>query len=172
MCIRDRVNYLTPASRSTSGNHVCHGRRFSRTGARFAFSPCDCSGAAVTVDLALGQAPTEGDDVILGTDGDDVINGLDGNDTICGEGGNDTINAGNGADNVFGGAGDDTINAGQGRDTVYGQGGDDIIVGGRGKDNLNGGGGDDDIRGNNGTCLLYTSPSPRDRQKSRMPSSA
>ena len=25
---------------------------------------------------------------------------------------------------------------------------------------------------NTGTCLLYTSPSPRDRQKSRMPSSA
>ena len=24
----------------------------------------------------------------------------------------------------------------------------------------------------NGACLLYTSPSPRDRQKSRMPSSA
>ena len=33
-----------------------------------------------------------------------------------------------------------------------------------------------DIKGNNDilsiTCLLYTSPSPRDRQKSRMPSSA
>ena len=26
--------------------------------------------------------------------------------------------------------------------------------------------------GENGDCLLYTSPSPRDRQKSRMPSSA
>ena len=26
--------------------------------------------------------------------------------------------------------------------------------------------------GHAGTCLLYTSPSPRDRQKSRMPSSA
>ena len=26
--------------------------------------------------------------------------------------------------------------------------------------------------GQSGTCLLYTSPSPRDRQKSRMPSSA
>ena len=26
--------------------------------------------------------------------------------------------------------------------------------------------------GEAGTCLLYTSPSPRDRQKSRMPSSA
>ena len=25
---------------------------------------------------------------------------------------------------------------------------------------------------NNNSCLLYTSPSPRDRQKSRMPSSA
>ena len=27
-------------------------------------------------------------------------------------------------------------------------------------------------RGNNRTCLLYTSPSPRDLRKSRMPSSA
>ena len=34
---------------------------------------------------------------------------------------------------------------------------------------------DDDLRfccRREGTCLLYTSPSPRDRQKSRMPSSA
>ena len=29
-----------------------------------------------------------------------------------------------------------------------------------------------DVHGVTGTCLLYTSPSPRDRQKSRMPSSA
>ena len=28
------------------------------------------------------------------------------------------------------------------------------------------------IVGESGSCLLYTSPSPRDRQKSRMPSSA
>ena len=28
------------------------------------------------------------------------------------------------------------------------------------------------LEGPNGICLLYTSPSPRDRQKSRMPSSA
>ena len=27
-------------------------------------------------------------------------------------------------------------------------------------------------QGRNGTCLLYTSPSPRDRTRSRMPSSA
>ena len=30
----------------------------------------------------------------------------------------------------------------------------------------------DDLREQRETCLLYTSPSPRDRQKSRMPSSA
>ena len=30
----------------------------------------------------------------------------------------------------------------------------------------------DGMKGNIGGCLLYTSPSPRDRQKSRMPSSA
>ena len=57
-------------------------------GAQDAVAQNDCSGAAVTVDLALGELPTEGDDVIQGTDGDDVINGLGGNDIICGEGGN------------------------------------------------------------------------------------
>ena len=82
-------------------------------------APADCEGEAVTVSLALGEAPTEDADVILGTNGDDVINGLGGNDVICGEGGNDIINAGNGADTVLSGAGADVINAGQGRDTVY-----------------------------------------------------
>ena len=82
-----------------------------------------CNGLAVTVDLNLGQIPTAGDDVILGTPTADIINALDGNDTICGEGG------------------------------------DDIISGGSGDDWIDG-------------CLLYTSPSPRDRTRSRMPSSA
>ena len=31
---------------------------------------------------------------------------------------------------------------------------------------------DDDVTASADSCLLYTSPSPRDRQKSRMPSSA
>ena len=31
---------------------------------------------------------------------------------------------------------------------------------------------DETILGQTGTCLLYTSPSPRDRTRSRMPSSA
>ena len=153
-----------------------------------------CEGAVVTVDLAAGERPTSGNDVILGTAGPDVINAGDGADIICALGGDDIINAGNGADTVFAGFGDDTIQAGQGRDAVFGGAGDDFISGGKGKDVLNGGFGRDDLRGNEGTdtlvggpdddelrggqkadiifgddgndtliCLLYTSPSPRDR---------
>lgn len=113
-----------------------------------------CAGENVTVHLALGDMPTEGADVILGTEGDDVINGLGGNDIICGLGGDDIINAGRGADTVHGGEGDDTINAGQGRDTVFGDNGDDFVSGGRGKDTIRGGDGNDDLRGNNGTDTI------------------
>ena len=113
-----------------------------------------CEGRTATVNISLGEAPTEGDDVILGTEGDDVINALGGNDIICGLGGDDTINAGNGADMIYGGDGDDTINAGQGRDAVFGEDGDDFISGGKGKDAIRGGDGNDDLRGNNGTDTL------------------
>ncbi len=113
-----------------------------------------CGGEEVTVSLALGQVPTEGDDVILGTDGADVINGLGGNDIICGERGADIIRGGPGNDRVFGGAGADTISLGRGNDTAYGQGGDDVIRGNRGNDTLIGLGGNDVLRGNNGTDSL------------------
>ena len=116
--------------------------------------PVLCNGEEVTVNLALGDVPTDGDDVILGTEGPDVINAGDGNDTICGEGGADTINAGVGRDTVFGGSGADVINAGGGRDTVYAQGGDDFVSGGRGQDMLIGGRGDDDLRGNEGADTI------------------
>ena len=113
-----------------------------------------CNSQPVTVNLALGDVPTDGDDVILGTEGPDVINALDGNDTICGEGGADTINAGDGRDTVFGGSGADVINAGGGRDMVFAQGGDDFVSGGRGQDMLLGGRGDDDLRGNEGSDTI------------------
>ena len=45
---------------------------------------------------------------------------------------------------------------------INGDGFDDLIIGANGAD----------ANGNSRACLLYTSPSPRDRQKSRMPSSA
>ena len=114
-----------------------------------------CGGEDITVNLALGEMPTDGDDVILGTDGDDVIAGLGGNDVICGEGGNDTINAGAGDDIVFGGGGDDTVRAGRGNDTVYGNGGVDTLSGDRGNDTILGNGGDDILRGGNGSDTLY-----------------
>ncbi|MDH4171878.1 MAG: S8 family serine peptidase, partial [Acidimicrobiia bacterium] len=46
-----------------------------------------CNGLAVTVDLNVGQVPTAGADVILGTPGADVIVALGGDDTICAQGG-------------------------------------------------------------------------------------
>ena len=109
-----------------------------------------CNGLRVTVNLADGDRPTNGPDVILGTDGDDVIGAGGGNDTICAGAGNDTINAGDGADTVFGGGGDDIINGGQGQDVIDGNGGDDVISGGKGKDVINGGSNNDDLRGNDG----------------------
>ena len=117
-----------------------------------------CNGLIATVDLAAGDSPTDGADVIVGTDGPDIINAGAGNDTICAGGGDDIINAGNGADTVFAGDGDDTIQAGQGRDTVDAGDGDDFVSGGRGKDALNGRAGNDDLRGNEGTDTINGGP--------------
>src|SRR5690606_15039016 len=63
-----------------------------------------CRGRQVTVSLALGEQPTAGDDVILGTPAADGINALGGNDTVCGGGGNDNIDGGAGNDVLDGGA--------------------------------------------------------------------
>ena len=122
-----------------------------------------CNGERVTVNLADGDVPTEGDDVILGTTGDDEIMALGGNDLICSLSGDDTIYGGTGADNINAGGGDDTvlgeggndrIFAGRGVDMVMGGGGNDRIAGGDGNDTLYGGFGDDQIRGNLGRDTL------------------
>lgn len=84
-----------------------------------------CRGQQVTVSTALGQVPTEGDDVILGSPGADTINALGGNDVVCGGGGNDNVN---------GGGGNDILDGGAGRDNLLGVAGDDTIVGGAGVD--------------------------------------
>ena len=67
---------------------------------------------------------------------------------------------------------------------IIGNSGDNSLTGGMGNDTLSGGIGTDtavyasswlnyDVVGNkSNACLLYTSPSPRDRTRSRMPSSA
>ena len=105
-----------------------------------------CNDHEVTVDLANGERPTNGDDVIRGTAGDDIIDGLGGNDIICALGGNDTINAGDGFDMVFAGAGNDDILGGVGND---------LLIGGLGADTIEGGNGNDRIRGGDGVDTLY-----------------
>ncbi len=113
-----------------------------------------CGNQPVTVDLALGEMPTDGDDVIFGTDAADDINGLGGNDVICGEGGDDRIRGGTGKDILFGGSGNDDIGGGRGNDEIFGQDGNDLIAGGRGNDTITGNGGADDISGDNGADVL------------------
>lgn len=122
-----------------------------------------CNNLVVTVDMANGEVPTAGADVIRGTSGNDTINGLGGNDTICSLAGDDTINAGDGFDKVFAGGGNDTINGGAGNDlliggagidTINGGNGNDRIQGGDGADMLNGDGGPDRINGGNGNDII------------------
>jgi hypothetical protein len=100
--------------------------------------PPTCQGAPVTVDLARGQEPTGGRDVIWGTAGDDVINGLGGNDVVCGRAGDDVIRGGRGDDRIFGARGGDLLVGGFGRDS---------FVGGYGFDSCRGGAGSDTARG-------------------------
>ena len=135
-----------------------------------------CNGRLVTVDLSLGQIPTAGSDVILGTPGNDDIFALGGNDTICGMGGDDVINAGGGNDWIDGGNGNDNIQGSAGIDTIFGGLGNDVILGGvdndeiegeegddalfgqGGDDVLDGGPGVDDIKGGSGNDTIYTGP--------------
>lgn len=112
---------------------------------RVACSALMCNGLVVTVNLADGDVPTSGSDVIYGTSGPDIINALGGNDTIC---------SGSGADIINGGGGDDWISSDAGSDVVFGGGGNDAIFGGAGGDEIDGGGGDDEIFGGNGADIL------------------
>jgi hypothetical protein len=98
-----------------------------------------CAGLAVTVDLAQGQVPTAGDDVIMGTAGADIVNALDGDDVICTGSGDDTIIAGPGDDTVLAGVGNDVVSGNGGNDTIDGEAGDDTIFGGSGDDVITGG---------------------------------
>lgn len=86
-----------------------------------------CLGRAVTVNLGLGELPTGGDDVILGTPGADTINAAAGNDFVCGLAGNDKIDGGDGNDLVDAGAGNDSVRQVEGDDGAKGGSGTDTI---------------------------------------------
>ena len=138
-----------------------------------------------------------GDDIIDGGVGNDNLNGQAGDDTLIGGDGNDTLSGLAGADKFSGGDGNDVIsNFTLGEDFgLNGVGVATDLDGGAGVDTLtlfattdslnidlathnleriNSSSGDDVLDGRNvlNSCLLYTSPSPRDGLLSRMPSSA
>lgn len=128
---------------------------------RVAALPTDvlCQGFEVTVDMAAGQVPTEGDDVILGTDGPDLIVALGGNDMICAGGGDDIIYGQAGDDTIFGEAGTDKIRGGPGADSIHGGVGADDLAGGRDDDSVFGGEGDDlAVRGGTGNDMVDGGP--------------
>ena len=149
-------NNGTNAAVAIDGDDIILGLPNTDLGTAYLFdaSAGVCNGQTATVNLANGDLPTEGDDVIIGTNGPDVINAGDGNDVICSRGGDDVINAGDGADLIFAASGDDIVQAGQGRDEIHAGDGDDFVAGGKGKDVLTGGLGNDDLRGNQGTDTL------------------
>jgi Ca2+-binding RTX toxin-like protein len=84
--------------------------------------------------LPATGAPTEGDDVIVGTAGANSIDGGGGNDVICGGGGADTLKGGVGNDRLYGEGGGDTLEGNGGSDTFDGGLGADSISGGTGTD--------------------------------------
>ena len=115
-----------------------------------------CRGEAVTVDLAYGEAPTNGPDVIRGTEAADTVDALAGDDIVCALGGADVIYLGPGADVADGGRKTDQLNGGSGNDRLIasfgydvltGNGGADVLAGGPGRDHLLGGVGNDRLIG-------------------------
>ncbi len=114
-----------------------------------------CRGVEVTVDIANGDIPTAGDDVILGTELGETIDGGAGDDLICGGGGDDTLIGGGGSDELNGDDGDDVILGDDGVDVLRGGAGDDVLEGGAGNDTLRGETGADWLRGDPGDDLLY-----------------
>ncbi|HXH79298.1 right-handed parallel beta-helix repeat-containing protein [Nocardioides sp.] len=78
--------------------------------------PPSCQGRVATVQLTLGQRPTSGNDVIVGTPRADKVDGGRGKDVICGAGGRDRLSGGRGRDLLVGGGARDTCVGGAGRD--------------------------------------------------------
>ncbi len=109
-----------------------------------------CQNQPVTVDLARGQTPTNGPDVIRGTTGADIINALGGGDIICALGGDDIVSGNQGDDTMYGSSGDDEMRGNAGNDTLRGRAGDDLLYGQAGNDTLGGGPDTDTCRGGTG----------------------
>lgn len=99
------------------------------------------------VESLHSSAPTNQNDLIIGTDGNDFIDAGFGDDTIRAGAGNDTVLAGPGNDSVEGGSGDDVLS---------GDDGDDTLLGGDGNDELRGGSGHNIIDTGSGNNLVVS----------------
>jgi len=115
----------------------------------------ECNGLTVTVNLSIGERPTEFDDVILGTPQSDSIYALGGNDTICAGGGDDFVDGGAGHDWISGGMGADDLDGGHGRDIVFGDDDNDLVSGGDDADKLYGGSGNDTLLGQGSADKMF-----------------
>jgi len=100
------------------------------------------------------NAPTTGNDKLIGTASNDTIDGLAGNDTITGLGGNDSLHGGIGADSIDAGVGNDQLFGDAGNDTLLGSAGNDYLDGGADNDRLDGGAGADTLIGGIGIDTL------------------
>lgn len=137
-------------------------------------APTRCLGRWPTTNLAFGEQPTTGPDVILGTSKSESIAALEGDDIVCAGGGNDTIIGGSGNDTMVGGSGIDVVSyadsptgvtvslavtapqvTGAGTDVLQEMEG---LVGSPGADRLTGSSGPDVLRGNAGQDVLLAGP--------------
>ncbi len=117
-----------------------------------------CRGYGVTVDLAAGDRPTSGHDIIMGTPFKDTIKAGAGSDLICGMGGRDTIWGGPGHDLIDAGPGKDVIKGGAGQDAIFAGAQSDKVFAGRGNDYVEGGLGDDRIMLGGGDDVAFGGP--------------
>jgi len=105
-------------------------------------------------DAPHSDAPSNGNDSIVGGNGDDRISARDGDDFVDGAGGDDTIFGNDGDDLLDGSAGDDDAFGGDGNDLMVGGTGADFLRGSAGNDLMFGGKGADDLRGDTGDDVL------------------
>ena len=90
-----------------------------------------------------------------------VVTNRAGHNELLGGHGSDTIYAGPWGDVLWGDFKPSGQNSTQ-RDTIVGGPGNDFIYSSHGVNAIAAGGGDDFVKAHFGSCLLYTSPSPRD----------
>jgi Ca2+-binding RTX toxin-like protein len=106
-------------------------------------------------EVAVPFAPSQDDDIGVGTSEADTIRLINGDDLYYAYAGDDRVDGGNGDDEIYGGDGNDDVRGDAGNDELFGGIGDDYANGGRGNDLIDQGDGDDRARGNDDDDEIY-----------------